>query len=583
MRPLTPWRLPAASWQRHRVTVNGPCRGYHDSRQHVDGNGHVHHRHERTVKAFTRRTDGNGEVYYTVATKEEGKDMPKMPRLFEMPDIILDLDAETIENLDSRRVREYTAADEERLDGEWAVSPKHKAVKARMRQLSVMLDHSRSKARELDRDAAHPLHITEYDVLSVALRGFDGGNDTTGKARNSVLRKHPRPAQFVIRRFSNIYPKDDESPELPTAEPSHGNIPGYMRQLRVGNGIPSYAARDDERLMRWMMIRRDSLGSAEDGPRPSSVVLATAIREQKTERGGIAMIRRIVFGGIDRGCSLDDSVAIAIRDSCVRILDAFAGHRPPHYEVLALVNNLAARVPSITGGSDVAGCVLFGLRTRSLAGLGLVQQAASQLRERTIGGRRVGGGSSGMLAADVHASMGSWLEQLGGGENPALATRQGKKALFCILTGFGQASFATDTDRGTEATASDTCPARACSYRSIIKDHVRVQEPPGKSDLFARYVELLGRLGAVGTLRGEWAEVQQQEEEQQSARHGDKGSGGDDTNDRLGEGFRRAMAVASEMSGLTIPGDGVPEPGRGSDCLRRLAEEDYARIGQFKD
>ena len=490
------------------------------------------------TKTFVRHVDETGEIYYTVATKEEGKHMPKKPGrndTFEMPDLVLDLDAEG-----ATGVREATQEDLKRHDFAYGRSPRRKAVMARIIQIKSLVGVARTKAERMDKDSITPLRVMDFDIMSTALRGLALGADerkqvyrswrsqSAGKLDDPVDTDEPQPsnesqpskdsdgpAMFAIEDFSHISPKhtanlpaaaNEATQELVQSGDSASVIkhiidqgdprarPDYMRSLRDDNGIPSYAVKNDEQLLRWMMVRRHNGTQARGNQPPSPADIVKRLESvggPHITRRTIFGIRRVIFQSIAAGADLRvtkdgrsaGNVPLTVRNLVAGILEKFERKYPPHLNVLTFVNNLAARLPEKDGDMAAA---LFALRLRALAGMGLTHLAAAQLEQginSDVWDSEVG------VLSDVAGAMDSW--RLGLDQNPVLQTEDGRRQLLRILAGFGEAGMALST-----------------SYRSLMLDprSAKGESYPHNARLtaFGRYIDLLGSLGAVRTLWKEW-------------------------------------------------------------------------------
>lgn len=486
----------------------------------------------RRTKSFIKHVDEQGEIYYTVATKEQGKDLPQQPdagKLFEMPDIVLDLEAEGV-----RDVRESTDKDEAHIYHKWKYSAKRKAVKARLGQMSINVGESRNKTPEMNADKTHPLHITDYDITSAALRGLTVGLQARRRERKepqkapgtehkgALEEKHQpdSPERLVVTTFSHVHSKQDDN--LPAAAatatqelaPSNNSVstlaqiighgdprgrPDYMRHLRIAHGIPSYTTKNDEQFIRWMMLRHHNTNytrMVQKAVPPSAADVVEALRSSASDHAtmrNIFSIRRIVFQSIaagtdwratkDCGHEVAANPSLEIRDRIAEVLDTSEQNDASHFSVLTFVNNLAERLPEKDGHMDMT---LFSLRLRALAGMGLLELSAAQLEQGLTS--EMWESDVGVLK-DVSAAILSWKQGLQ--RNPVLQTQDGRQRFFRILTGFREAGMETPT----------------ASYRGLI-----LHPESGKGDhphrdrltVFGRYLELLGSLGATRMLWKEW-------------------------------------------------------------------------------
>ncbi|KAL6869427.1 hypothetical protein ACO1O0_000753 [Amphichorda felina] len=506
-----------------------PCRRYLSTTTVACLNSTRAYGSPQRTKSFVRHVDEDGEVFYTVATKEEGKDLPRRLRsnnLFEMPNLVLDLDA-----AGGRHVREFNQGDEASLADTWSQTPRRKAVRARMSWMLSNVGTSRSRTLEMKAKKTHPMHITDYDITSAALRGltigmeerkdlfpsWQGGGlqNHSGTEEHKEVGQEDHPGRLVVTALSQMDLRVRD--RLPTAaspaaqelvhpssdvsgikhlikEGDPRKRPDYMRNLRMDNGIPLYTSKNDEQLIRWVMLRQYNSNYTREmekhtPPGRAEVVKAiNSLPSPYVMRRHVFSIRRIIFQSLATGANLrvdgtrGRNVPLAIRDYIARVLDKFADNYPPHFDVLTFANNLAERLPDRDGDMAAA---LFSLRLRALAGMGLLGPTSAQL-EQGVTSEMWDSGVD--LMGDVSAAMFSWSLNLQ--QNPVLQTQDGQRNLFSILTGFGETGVTTST-----------------SLRSLILDprsHKGENPNIARLTVFGQYIEMLGTLKASRTLWMEW-------------------------------------------------------------------------------
>ena len=465
---------------------------------------------------FDKHVEEDGNVYYTLGKKAKDGEPPKQldaDTLFEMPDLVLDLDA-----AGSNHVRESTQEDVAHQISKWKASEKQLSVRKRMKQLAVALGLARSNALQVTLTPTHPMHIADQDIMSAALRGV---MDSEKKAWPPQQVEVEAPSnRLVITALSqrhrdlvkDRFPDAAKIATPPTQVEDDGirsklgvilgrgdprRRPDYMRQLRISNGISSSAMEEDETLIRWLLLRDDNNSFVKktcnhQPPTVASVISAIAKVAPKSApmRRDIHNVRRVVFRSISLGSLLGadkrltaskQSVPLAIRDACAQVLDFFADNHAPHYEVLIFANNLHHRLPHAT--EDMAACI-YGLRLRSLAGLGMTDLTISHLEatDPKIFARRV------HIIGDVKAAMQYWA--LGLKANSILHTPDSRQQLFRALSGLGLSNY-----------------QMVNSYRGLIQYAEGSKDPdaqPACMETFGEYLMLLGQLGAINTLRKEW-------------------------------------------------------------------------------
>lgn len=276
---------------------------------------------QRRFKTFERKVDKNNEVYYTIAKRRLVQDPEAAPRsqqFFEMPNLLLDLDAEGIHN-----VRVFEEKDEELLQSKWRINHKREEVKLKLNDIEGKLIESRRKARDIIANPSSIWRLTSHDILSAALHG------PPTKESSAVV----------------------ESSCLDSMEGSH-----LIEALRLENGIPSHATTSDVLLLEWMLLRRHNTDSTKttnnEGPISSSA-LVEAVKSQSS----IVGIRRTLlhalrsraslkehFGPFSDRNSVATDVAGQIRSSCIAILKPENTQAGQFLSCLALLGSLLEKL-----------------------------------------------------------------------------------------------------------------------------------------------------------------------------------------------------------------------------------------------
>ncbi|KMQ81684.1 hypothetical protein RF55_25554, partial [Lasius niger] len=175
-------------------------------------------------RTFIRKVDKYGTEYHVLAKRRALLQLHRDPNMefdfFELPDLVMDLDAEGTKN-----VRPFDQEDERRYKAECAVSPERTAVKARLRQFEEQIRESRVKCRQILSQPTNIWRITAHDILSAALRG--------APPESREIQGHQTTEGAGLPRTQRVLDK-----------------------IRIENGIPPHATEEDCQLLHWMMLRR---------------------------------------------------------------------------------------------------------------------------------------------------------------------------------------------------------------------------------------------------------------------------------------------------------------------------------------
>lgn len=426
---------------------------------------------QRRCKAFVRRIDRNNEVYYTISNKRPPKSPEAIPvrdDFFEMPDLLLDLDAE-----DSRFVRPVDEADDERLERKWDVNAKRLAVQDHLKQLQEQIAESRRKADDVLSNPTNVWRLNSHDVLSAALRcSPPAAVDQTHVATTTSDASHSS-GRLALRQDA-----------------------GFIETLCRENGIPPHALQDDRVLLEWMLLRYNNLersktNRSEAPPTPSQ--LAVALRDQTSITG----IRRLVFQSLssgeaaktyfskEKGAADDDSwgtlsVSQDIRDACASVLDQCSEKAVAHLEILSFIGNLASRLSLHSGN---VGPALTGLALQLSAASGVIGATSEWLYRGFV---YTTWEQHAETSGDVAAALQTFIQRL-------RSTGEGahdRQLLLQLLTGIDENSTLLQE-----------------SFRSLpllyLGERSKVSTDDAY-DVYASYITLLGHLGAVRTLWKEW-------------------------------------------------------------------------------
>ncbi|KAL7817072.1 hypothetical protein V8C26DRAFT_399202 [Trichoderma gracile] len=431
-------------------------------------------RNQKRCRAFVRRLDKNNEVYYTIANKRPPKAPDAIPvrdDFFEMPDLLLDLDAE-----ESPFVRQADEADERRLERKWDVNPRRAHAQKQLEELREQIAESRRKADEILSNPANIWRLNSHDVVSAALRCQPTAIDGI---------EFPTPSSGSSSTPENSISRQD---------------PAFLETLCRENGIPPHALQDDQVLCEWMILRYKSLhrtiiNRSEQPLTPSE--LTAALKDQTSITG----IRRLVFQSLspegaaktyflnrkdpsNASTITEEHVPRAIRNACFQILDQHPDKAAAHLEILGFLGNLAARLSLDKIALPPA---LIGLALRLSTSAGIVQ-AASEWLHRGFEIRTWEKRAS--SSNDVGGALKAFTQQLSGQGNGGLYTLHDRQLLLQLLTGIDEH----------HSLSSE-------SFRSLSLFHLGEQSkvPTAQAyGMYKSYITLLGHLGALRTIWKEW-------------------------------------------------------------------------------
>ncbi|KAK1250919.1 hypothetical protein MKX07_005474 [Trichoderma sp. CBMAI-0711] len=431
-------------------------------------------RNQKRCRAFVRRLDKNNEVYYTIANKRPPKSPDAIPvrdDFFEMPDLLLDLDAE-----ESPFVRQVDESDERRLKRKWDVHPRRTQAQKQLEELRQQIAESRRKADEILSNPENIWRLNSHDVLSAALRcqptAIDGVEVPAPTSGSSST-----PERSISRQD-----------------------PAFLETLCRENGIPPHALQDDQVLLEWMILRYKSLHRSitnRSEPPSSPSELTAALKDQTSITG----IRRLVFHSLSsEGAAktyflnrkhpgndstiTEEHVPRAIRNACFQVLDQHPDKAAAHQEILGFLGNLGARL-SLDGIALPP--ALIGLALRLSASAGIIQ-ATSEWLHRGFEIRTWEKRAS--SSNDVGGALKAFTQHLSGQGIGGLYTVHDRRMLLQLLTGIDEH----------HSLSSE-------SFRSLSLFHLGEQSkvPTAQAyGMYKSYITLLGHLGALRTIWKEW-------------------------------------------------------------------------------
>ncbi|EFY90205.1 hypothetical protein MAC_03720 [Metarhizium acridum CQMa 102] len=415
-------------------------------------------------KTFVKKLGKNNEVYYTLVKKglAHNPDPGKEYEFFEMPNLLLDLDAEG-----TRHVRSVEDTDEKLMTARWAEVPRRKAVQTRLKVFEEQLYESRRKAREIMSQPTNIWRITSHDIVSAALHGGPGPQ-----------RKSAR----------ELTPADVISG--PSSTPTPCSNSEIIEKLRLENGIPQHAVNEDQLLLRWMTLRYNSLTQSSQKRRrkaPSPEQLTRALQTQTTILG----VRRLVSQALSAGTSVNSfqsetkpaiSLPHQIRSTCAHILSQDPLNRDLYIQALTFLGNLSERLSSLNAQ---LGPILCGLALKLSAEIGSLEALPGWLyrsHHTTSNGE--------LLMEDVLSALTSLRSTLRDKGPVNLQTIEQRQLLFQLLTGIDE----------NDTIAKD-------SFRTFGTAFLEADSSSTASHAYSAYITLLGHLGAARTLWREWREL----------------------------------------------------------------------------
>lgn len=429
--------------------------------------------HQKRYKAFVRKTDDDGGVYYVHTNRKQRGYSPRVPEvseLFQMPNLLLDLDAE-----DARNIRSCDEEDLKRMGMRWGPHEKREAVKARVLELESQIHLARHKMFNISSHPTHIWHITPHDILSAAIRGAPA--DT-------------RPSELPGRSVQGSQSWDEVNPDTASAT---------TRALAVNNAIPSHAMDNDALLLHWLLIRQEQGGNSSHyrtlrPPSPGDFV--KALKQQPS----IAGIRRLVFRSLDAGFDPSsiraglhsengdglEAFSLLVRSACLRALDQSESRSTACVEALTFVGNLSQRLGRFEAEIEPA---LNGLALKLSAENGVTEAMSDYFY---TGFSLDHWTQSALAADDVASALGHYLSLLEAEQTKSLRASPERQLLLQMLTGLDEDNVLSPVSVRSIALSVSESPEAAYIDPGYL--------------IYTRYIAILGHLGAIRTLWREWHE-----------------------------------------------------------------------------
>jgi hypothetical protein len=373
-----------------------------------------------------------------------------------MPDIVLDLDAEG-----QTGVREFDEEYEAKLLQQWAGNPRREAMKAVVNTLENEAARLRHSWEDIMTQPASPWRISHHDFMSVALRGVADVSD------------HPKSNRM-----------------------GPGGQPDFVHFLCQTNGIPAHAAKNDESLLEWMLIRKSALEqrvAARNDQHPTFLQFAEAAEGAQSFLELRRVITTFSFGspGNEHNAianfGANGAVSQAVQNAVVRLLQDCEPDSPEMEEAmreaLATVMNAEASMCN-SQPVDSANLWIFGLQLATSQSL--PAKIVLLCRGLEAGYATVWPGPGQHFAKSIR-SLAQNLEDIVTSEHGHLLSHAVGSALLRVLTGIVRLD-----------------QAGATSIRAYILDaDSNDLTSEVRFNMYMSYITHLGRLGAVRTL---WVE-----------------------------------------------------------------------------
>ncbi|KAJ4309176.1 hypothetical protein N0V84_011662 [Fusarium piperis] len=426
-------------------------------------------------KAFIKKEDKSGEIYYTV--NRWGRAKPKPPpnrELFQINNLLLDLD-----DMDSRHVRTCTEDDEAQMLKQWSVDPKRQALRSRLQELVSEVDWSRRKVFEMSMEPTSSWRLGNHDILSAALNGAPSASSPS-----------PVDSSDGQQGFTNV---------LETETPGQHQQSNTLHTICSKNGIPQHAKQDDELLLHWFQLRNQLAQSEQQTSKPPSPSqFASALREQNTVIGIRRLVSQCLSSGLDATSfhqtlhsgqgQPPSSLSSEVRDACANILNDCQEKTATCHDLLAFLGNLSQRLSS--SGAHI-GEPLCGLGLRLSAEMGkpaaTIKYLDMAFRDGYFGDEALG---------DVLDTLEMYSHHLNVNSESRFLDMSDRQTLLSLLTGIRKDTHAAESH------------AAHGSIRSLAIHFLRERRDDGVTrialEIYRSYIVLLGRLGAVASLWQEW-------------------------------------------------------------------------------
>lgn len=365
------------------------------------------------------------------------------PVMVELPDVVLDLDAE-----DSPYVRPFDRREAARQTAKWRHDPMVPEVEQLAEQLRADILSDGLKMRHMLAARHHPLTISDHDVLSVALLG---GNSTPSLPADGEA------ADDAARRFNAL-------------------LQIRYKSMRA-NGIPQrILARDPNTIIHFMLHRQKLVSASQE---TASVTTgsdantsATTFEESVQHGTNLGHLQRLCSNNLSSG---HEDISLAAMDHIARTLEKFKDSKTKHLtrQALKFVNNFTMRRLSANAELSPSMSLVGLVMAANLRLLPAVMQYLHIcLSQGFIGTPQDEPETLGVIGQGI-------LETLEKGDGLARGTRP---ELFTLLTGRALAGSAVQ-------------PALFGS---------RVSSSADDPHTYHVYVQLLGQLGAWRLLWHSW-------------------------------------------------------------------------------
>ncbi|KAI3401856.1 hypothetical protein diail_6415 [Diaporthe ilicicola] len=247
--------------------------------------------------------------------KPARKPREKKQLAFEMPDVVLDLDAEN-----SPHVRPFDEQDEAEQKAKWGYSPIIPEVQQRVEELTTEMLNDGTRMRKMLAFRHHPFKISDHDMFSVALLGGDTDASST----------------------ADLQAKDEGA--------RRGNQLLQCRtQVLQANGIPQRILAGDANTIIHFMLHRKEKASASHSPasasRKGNAVGPDTFKHAVDRCTNHAQLERLCSHG-------SEAISPTSMDYIAHVLETSnkISYRSNTEQTLKFVNNLTMRQLSTKAG-----------------------------------------------------------------------------------------------------------------------------------------------------------------------------------------------------------------------------------------
>ncbi|KAK0389374.1 hypothetical protein NLU13_2949 [Sarocladium strictum] len=400
---------------------------------------------------FIRHEEPDGQIWYTVKPKIDRLKRENTPNFYEIPDALIDLDADG-----QSGVRVFSDEDERKMAERWSVNSTHEAAASVIYTMETEATRLRHSWEEILAQPASPWRISHHDVVSVALRGVADSSDQA------------EPQRLVP-----------------------GGRAEFIRSLCQSNGIPAYAAQDDKGTLEWMLIRKSAMehhATTHTDQLPTVQDFTEAVKGANSFMELSRVIATCSQGSLGNEhnaiATFDGSVPDLIQHAVMRLLNDYETGSPQREEALRhAVSVVVSSEMNLRSCRPDLGVKLWAFGHQLAKSHSLLLMIDSLRKGLEADYTAISAETKSCLIDSVT----DLLVRLATSERDLQFSGLTATALLRLLTGAPS----------TERTGSR-------SIRSIIMDKTPSDmTPDAKYRMYASYVALLGRLGAVRSL---WAE-----------------------------------------------------------------------------